>query len=226
MKYVYLVRAGEGNYKVGHTSNILSRVKALQTSNSMKIEVVAAKQTPNANKLEKALHERLAKLRHNGGREWFKLSPEEAILVAIKINQSPGITISEVELLADMITEQNEKQNQMTAKMQKLLDQARAESIIPKPKIVEKYIERPNKINSDEEIFKKALEVINQRGSASTSFLQRKLSIGYGRASRIIEQLENAGHITPADGSRARQVIDSKANYISKALVNDMMTVE
>ena len=49
------------------------------------------------------------------------------------------------------------------------------------------------------------LIVIHQQGS--TSLIQRKFSIGYNRAGRIVDQLEQAGIIGPSEGSKARQVL-------------------
>ena len=51
------------------------------------------------------------------------------------------------------------------------------------------------------------LVVIHQQGS--TSLIQRKFSIGYNRAGRIIDQLEAAGIVGPFEGSKARQVLFS-----------------
>ena len=49
------------------------------------------------------------------------------------------------------------------------------------------------------------LVVIHQSGS--TSLIQRKFSIGYNRAGRIMDQLEKAGIVGPVDGSKPRQVL-------------------
>jgi S-DNA-T family DNA segregation ATPase FtsK/SpoIIIE len=48
-------------------------------------------------------------------------------------------------------------------------------------------------------------------GSGSTSLLQRRLKIGYGRAARIIDQLHDVGVLGPPDGSRPREVMVSPA---------------
>jgi S-DNA-T family DNA segregation ATPase FtsK/SpoIIIE len=55
--------------------------------------------------------------------------------------------------------------------------------------------------------FRRAAEVCLQNQGGSTSLLQRKLSIGYGKAARIIDQLEEAGILSPADGSKPRDVL-------------------
>lgn len=55
-----------------------------------------------------------------------------------------------------------------------------------------------------DEMFEDAAHLIVVNGSGSASFLQRKLNLGYNRASRVIDQLEKAGIIGPADGSKPR----------------------
>ncbi len=56
-------------------------------------------------------------------------------------------------------------------------------------------------------LFDKAVEIIMQHDKASASLLQRRLSIGYARAARILDQLEKAGYVGPAEGSKPREVI-------------------
>jgi S-DNA-T family DNA segregation ATPase FtsK/SpoIIIE len=46
-----------------------------------------------------------------------------------------------------------------------------------------------------------------QNGGASVSYLQRRLSIGYSRAARIIDQMEDKGYIAGATGSKVRKVL-------------------
>ncbi len=55
--------------------------------------------------------------------------------------------------------------------------------------------------------FRKAAEVVINHDSGSTSLLQRRLKIGYGRAARIIDQLHSAGVLGPPDGSKPREVL-------------------
>jgi DNA segregation ATPase FtsK/SpoIIIE, S-DNA-T family len=60
-----------------------------------------------------------------------------------------------------------------------------------------------------DESFREAAEVCISSGQGSTSLLQRKLRIGYGRAARIMDQLHDAGVLGPPDGSKPREVLMS-----------------
>ncbi len=58
-----------------------------------------------------------------------------------------------------------------------------------------------------DDLFRAAGEVCVQQQQGSTSLLQRKLKIGYGRAARIVDQLHDAGILGPSEGSKAREVL-------------------
>ncbi len=58
-----------------------------------------------------------------------------------------------------------------------------------------------------DELFRAAAEVCIQNGGGSTSLLQRRLSIGYGRAARIVDQLQDAGVLGPSEGAKGREVL-------------------
>ena len=60
-----------------------------------------------------------------------------------------------------------------------------------------------------DELFRVAAEVCIQHEQGSTSLLQRRLKIGYGRAARIVDQLHDAGILGPSEGSKAREVLIS-----------------
>ena len=63
---------------------------------------------------------------------------------------------------------------------------------------------------SKDELFQQCLEIISKEGKASTSLLQRKLQIGYNRAARIMDQLEESGFISPANHVGKREVFYDK----------------
>jgi S-DNA-T family DNA segregation ATPase FtsK/SpoIIIE len=59
----------------------------------------------------------------------------------------------------------------------------------------------------DDDLYEEAREVVVKAGKASTSYLQRRLKVGYARAARIMDVLEEKGVIGPADGSKPRDVL-------------------
>ena len=61
--------------------------------------------------------------------------------------------------------------------------------------------------DSDDDLYLEAKAAVEEAGRASTSYLQRKLRIGYSRAARLMDILEEKGVIGPADGSRPREVL-------------------
>jgi DNA segregation ATPase FtsK/SpoIIIE, S-DNA-T family len=64
-----------------------------------------------------------------------------------------------------------------------------------------------NDPGDDDELYEEAREIVMQAGKASTSFLQRKLRIGYARAARLIDMLEEKGVVGPGSGAKPRDVI-------------------
>ena len=72
----------------------------------------------------------------------------------------------------------------------------------------EKEVNEKNKDNSEtDELYNEALEIIKSERKASTSFLQRKLQIGYNRAARIIDQMEANGEVSKANHVGKREVL-------------------
>ena len=59
----------------------------------------------------------------------------------------------------------------------------------------------------NDQLFDEAIRIICQHDKASASLLQRRLSIGYSRAARILDQLEAIGAVGMADGSKPRDVL-------------------
>jgi S-DNA-T family DNA segregation ATPase FtsK/SpoIIIE len=87
-----------------------------------------------------------------------------------------------------------------------------------KPDYETGVVEKQTKLNGDgtidfsdpdegDELFEEAKELILQAGKASTSYLQRRLKIGYSRAARLMDLLEEAGVVGPADGAKPREIL-------------------
>jgi S-DNA-T family DNA segregation ATPase FtsK/SpoIIIE len=61
--------------------------------------------------------------------------------------------------------------------------------------------------DGQDDMFKDAVRVVVDSGKASASLLQRRLRVGYARAARLVEEMEEQGIIGPADGARPRDVL-------------------
>lgn len=65
--------------------------------------------------------------------------------------------------------------------------------------------------NNEDEFYEEARSIVIETGKASTSFLQRKLGVGYARAARLIDMLEERGIVGPGNGAKPREVLEGKA---------------
>ena len=74
--------------------------------------------------------------------------------------------------------------------------------------------------DDNDELFQDAVRLVLEFGKASTSLLQRRLRIGYGRAAHLIDMMERDGIVGPADGPRPREILKSPdwLNEIDQAL--------
>jgi S-DNA-T family DNA segregation ATPase FtsK/SpoIIIE len=71
---------------------------------------------------------------------------------------------------------------------------------------------------ADDPLFKEAAETVIRSGKASASLLQRRLRVGYARAARLLDILEDQGIIGPADGARPRDVLVDSLNGVSDGI--------
>jgi S-DNA-T family DNA segregation ATPase FtsK/SpoIIIE len=82
--------------------------------------------------------------------------------------------------------------------------------------ILEDKSENPEQSEVDQEVdemYEEAVRIVMEMGKASTSTLQRRLRLGYGRAARLIDMMERDGIVGPADGSKPREVLKKKDYY-------------
>ena len=116
------------------------------------------------------------------------------------------ISDEEVEALCDFVKNQGESQ----------YDEEIAKEI--EAKAVQDKKSSPFEDYGDAEqldvLFDKAVDIVLETGTASTSFLQRKLSVGYARGAKIIDQLEEKGIIGPANGSKGREILINRQQWL------------
>ena len=67
--------------------------------------------------------------------------------------------------------------------------------------------------NQADELLPEAVEVILESGQASVSMLQRRLKLGYSRAARLVDQMEQRGIVGPFEGSKPRTLLITKAQW-------------
>lgn len=95
---------------------------------------------------------------------------------------------------------------------QKLRSPAYNESAIHKIS-EETSMPRQEEINGYDELLPDAIEAVLEVGSASVSWLQRRLKLGYGRAARLVDQMEEKGIVGPFDGARPRLILITKRQW-------------
>lgn len=94
-----------------------------------------------------------------------------------------------------------------------------SEAVEYKEEILATKVEDENKgatgiddLNEDDPLYQEAEALIHEAGKASASYLQRRLRVGYARAARLLDLLENNGVIGPADGAKPREVLTRMAD--------------
>ena len=75
-----------------------------------------------------------------------------------------------------------------------------------------------NMSDGDDELIEKAIDIVVEMGQASTSSLQRKLKLGYARAARIMDELEQVGIIGPSEGSKPRKILMTKSQWTERRM--------
>lgn len=74
----------------------------------------------------------------------------------------------------------------------------------------------------DDPMLRQALEVAVESGKISTSLIQRRLSLGYGRAAKLIDRMEQLGYVSPPDGQRPRKVLITKQEFMELVLSHEV----
>lgn len=124
-----------------------------------------------------------------GRGDMLYLPPEQAKPVRI---QGAFVTDKETQVMVSFLKDQG-------------VDPQYTEEVVSMPKPGTTSV--PGVEGEMDELFREAVELVCQFDRASASLLQRRLSIGYARAARILDQLEGAGVVGLADGAKPREVL-------------------
>lgn len=117
------------------------------------------------------------------------------------------ISDDEVEALCEFIKNQGE--SEYSEEIQKEI-----ESKAVQDKTSNKFTDGGDSTENLDPLFDDAVDVVIENGKASTSFLQRKLGVGYSRGSKIMDQMEDKHIIGPAEGAKPRKILITKQQWI------------
>lgn len=123
------------------------------------------------------------------------------------------VTDGEVERIINFI---KQSQKKMTYD-EKILEEIERNAVVEKKK-GDKDI--GGGFADEDEMLPSAIECVVEQGQASTSFLQRKLKLGYARAARLMDVMEEKGIVGPSEGAKSRQVLISKERWIEMKLIS------
>lgn len=70
-------------------------------------------------------------------------------------------------------------------------------------------------------MLKSAIELAVENGKISTSLIQRRLSLGYGRAAKLIDRMQEMGVVSAPDGQKPRTVLISKQQFMEMVINNE-----
>lgn len=122
------------------------------------------------------------------------------------------VSTKEIEKVVDFIKSQTQ-----SAYNDEIIEQV--EKNIPVTKEEQKAMGENNpEPGSDEEILERAIELVVEAGQASTSSLQRRLKLGYARAARMMDELEQIGVIGPYEGAKPRKVLMTKEQLMERKM--------
>ncbi|MBI3653499.1 MAG: hypothetical protein HY231_20915 [Acidobacteria bacterium] len=124
---------------------------------------------------------------------------------------SEGVSKSENTMDADVakISKAAEIRRSTSANKPEIGDKA-TENQIKKVPLSE---QRGESAGEQDELYDEALAIVTDMDRASTSVLQRRLSVGYGRAAKILDTMEREGFISPADGAKPRKVLPTAYEF-------------
>lgn len=123
--------------------------------------------------------------------------------------QGPYVSEKEVKRVADFVVDQKKEfEDPQTVLSQNLQEALNA----PDPKEAK---ESGEFFGDDDPLFNEVKQIVLETKKASASFLQRRLRIGYSRAARLIDMLEDQGIVGPADGAKPREVYADRGDVVN-----------
>ena len=123
--------------------------------------------------------------------------------------QGSFVATNEIKRVADYLRAQSSSQYDEEVATE-------IEKHIPVPKGEKPHGAEDDSSGAHDDMTERAIDAVVEAGQASTSYLQRKLKLGYARAARIMDELEQMGIVGPADGAKPREVRLTKAQLLER----------
>lgn len=123
--------------------------------------------------------------------------------------QGSFVVTNEIKRVADYLRAQSSSQYDEEVATE-------IEKHIPVPKGEKPHGAEDDSSGAHDDMTERAIDAVVEAGQASTSYLQRKLKLGYARAARIMDELEQMGIVGPADGAKPREVRLTKAQLLER----------
>ncbi len=143
------------------------------------------------------------KLVGKGDMLYFPLGMQKPLRV-----QGCFITPEEIERVIEFV-----KENGKANYDQKVIEQIEAAAKKDEKGKAGSSEEEDSAADDGDELLPAAVDIMLEIGQASTSMLQRKLKLGYSRASRLVDQMEERGYVGPFNGSKPREILITKAQW-------------
>jgi S-DNA-T family DNA segregation ATPase FtsK/SpoIIIE len=122
----------------------------------------------------------------------------------LKRLQGPFVSVDEVDRVTEWVAEQDPRD---AYRLPSLEDEGELDTLLG--------------VDDTDDLFEKAAHIIVRRQRGSVSLLQRKLAVGYTRAARIVDQLEEAGIVGTFAGTKAREVMVEDEEQLERLLAGE-----
>ncbi|MBE6577418.1 MAG: DNA translocase FtsK [Ruminococcaceae bacterium] len=131
--------------------------------------------------------------------------------------QGAFVSDGEVEKIVNFISENNGKAKYNEEFMHHIEEEA-AKCGMGKKGAAQANVEDMPEVEGGDTKFRDAVKLAIESGKISTSFMQRRLSVGYGRAAKIIDTMEALGYVSAPDGNKPRQVLITMDEYMRRVM--------
>ncbi len=135
--------------------------------------------------------------------------------------QGAFVSDNEVERIVNFISENNGKAKYNEEFMHHIEEEA-AKCGMGKKGASQSNIEDMPEVEGGDTKFRDAVKLAIETGKISTSLMQRRLGVGYGRAAKIIDTMEQMGYVSAQDGNKPRQVLITMDEYMRRVMDGEL----